>query len=110
MANQYHRLLDAQTVPADYVQPDEDVFDAGAFREIEANLQLIKAGSAGTIKIQTAAVRQPDAWVDAAGLSWSASGSGGLASSAHFLRYLRTVSDGAIAGSPACLIDIVCKN
>lgn len=64
MANQYHRLLDAQILPPNWVQPKEDVFDAGAWKEVEA----------------------------------------------HYLRYLRAVTDGAVAGAPAGLIDLVLKN
>ena len=110
MANQYHRLLDAQILPPNWVQPKEDVFDAGAWKEVEAHYRGIKTGSAGTVKLQTAAVNEPDAWVDVTGLSWSLSGTGGLASSSHYLRYLRAVTDGAVAGAPAGLIDLVLKN
>ncbi|MCB9780607.1 MAG: hypothetical protein H6742_18715 [Alphaproteobacteria bacterium] len=111
MANQYHRLLDARTLQADWTQDREEAFDGGAYRIIEAHCRSLKNGSAGNIKLQTAAVNETDAWVDISGAAWAADGTGPrLIYAEHYLRYIRAAADGSVAGDPVVLIDIVVKN
>ena len=108
-ANQYYRLLEPTNVIASWSQSRDEVFDAGAYNQVQAHCRVLKAGTAGTIRLQTAAVNEVDAWVDVTGLVWTLSGTGSLLTSVNFLRFLRVATDGAVAGGPVALIDLVLK-
>ena len=56
MASRYHRLLDLRKLAANMVQSRDQVFDAGAYRVLEIDCRVPVLGSAGTVKVQHAAV------------------------------------------------------
>jgi len=61
MASQYKRLLAPTTLTASMQPPLEMIFDAGAFQTLEVEVRVLKAGSAGKIKLQHAATGdEPD--------------------------------------------------
>lgn len=114
MASQSVRILDPQPLGASAEQPRDQVVDLGAYKQLVASCRVLKVGSGaggGRVKLQTAAVNEPGAFHDVAGLSWVVDGSatGGMASSGEFLRYVRWVTDAGVAGSPVVCIDVVAK-
>ncbi len=109
MASQYHRLMDPTTLKPNLQQDLQDVFDAGAFRVLEVDVRVLKAGSAGSLLLQHAAVNEEDAYRDLAGSSVSLTGSGAYFTIQNFLRFVRWRADGNVAGDPIPLIDTVAK-
>lgn len=110
MASLYHRFLPYQTVSASQTMTRDEVFDAGAYRVLEVQCRVVVAGGGGSIKLQHAAVNEPDAFMDVSGGSWNLNAtSKNYYSVTGFLRYLRWVTDGSVSGSPAVLIDIIAK-
>jgi hypothetical protein len=111
MASQYKRLLAPTTLSASMQPPLEMIFDAGAFQTLEVEVRVLKAGSAGKIKLQHAATGdEPDSWIDLASATVDLDAAG--ASYLHvasFLRYIRWVGDGSVAGSPVVQVDLVAK-
>lgn len=108
----YHRLLDAQSIADNFEQTRDEVLDAGAYRILEVHCRILSTTGTpdGTLKLQTAAVNEPEAWDDIAGASWSLNGSGGRPQITSFLRYVRAVVVSQSSGSAVALIDIVAKN
>jgi hypothetical protein len=89
------------------------VLDVGPYRKLDVQLRLVKAGTAGTVWLETAPVNETDAWQQVGG-SASMDGTGftngkKMVSSEDFYRFLRVVSDGAVAGSPVLTVDVVAK-
>lgn len=109
MASQYRRLLDVRKLTANLTQPREQVWDAGAYAHLELHCRVLVAGSAGTVVVQHAAVNEEDAFRDLASFALSGGTPGGYTSTDHFLRYLRWRTDGAVAGDPSALIDVMAK-
>lgn len=110
MASQYHRLLDPRVLYSNDVQDLREAFDAGAFKTLEIDIRILKSGSGGNLKLQHAAVNEPGAYRDLNGTSVAVTGTGNYVSVANFLRYIRWICDGAVAGDPVGLIDIVAKD
>lgn len=72
--------------------------------------RVLVAGGAGNLKLQHAAVNEPDAFTDVSGASWSLAATGNTYTSvSHFLRYLRWITDGSVSGSPAAILDLIAK-
>lgn len=110
MASQWKRLLDGATVTANWKQPKEDAFDAGAYRVLELQCRVVKPGTAGSILLEHAAVNDEAAFVALTGISWLADGSTGSFKAVNdFLRYVRVAGDNAVAGSPAVILDLIAK-
>lgn len=110
MASLYHRLVPLQTFGASQTQPRDEVLDVGAYTTLEIQLRVLVAGAAGNLKLQHAAVNEPDAFKDLSGASWALSATANnFTSITSFLRYLRWVTDGSVSGSPAALLDIIAK-
>lgn len=111
MAARSWRLLDLRKLTANLEQPRDQYVDAGAFVHLEVDVRVPAAGAAGTLKVQHAAVMEPDAFRDLPGMTFTLSGGspGGFASTDHFLRYLRWITDSAVAGNPQAIVDIVGK-
>lgn len=110
MASSSVRQLPVQTVIANLVQPREEVTDAGAYNKAQIQFRVLKAGSAGTVTLQHAAVNEPDAFKDVSGAQWNLNATtNSFTTVADFLRYLRVVSDANVAGSPVAMMDIILK-
>ena len=110
MASQYKRILDPRVLTADMTQPATDIWDAGAYRTLEVQARVVKAGTAGYLKIQHAAVNEEDAFRDLTGGNVGLSAVDNIYFSATgFLRYVRWVTDGAVTGSPVALVDVIAK-
>lgn len=110
MASLYHRLLPITSLTASQVQTRDEVLDIGAYRVLEIQVRVISAGTAGNLKLQHAAVNEPDAFKDLSGASFALTpASNQVMSISNFLRYLRWVTDNGVAGGPVALIDIVAK-
>ncbi len=109
MASRYWRILDLRKLTPSLEQPRDQYIDAGAFTHLEVDVRVVVAGTAGNLKLQHAAVNEPDAFRDITTLAWPLTGAGSFLSTDHFLRYVRWVTDGAVTGSPQAIIDIVGK-
>ncbi len=109
MASRYWRVLDVRKLTASLEQPRDQYIDAGAFAHLEVDVRVVVAGTAGNIKLQHAAVNEPDAFRDLATMSWPLTGAGSFLFTDHFLRYIRWVTDAGLTGSPQVIIDIVGK-
>ncbi|HJN75146.1 MAG TPA: hypothetical protein QGF58_14550 [Myxococcota bacterium] len=55
MASQVFELMLAQDVPANFIQPMEGVVDAGAYRQLNVDFNLIRAGTGGTLELEHSA-------------------------------------------------------
>lgn len=111
MASQSVRILDAQTLSASKSSPREQVLDLGAYKQLNVHGRILKAGSAGTLVLQHAAVNEDDAFVDLPDMSWdvSSTSNSSFEEASSFLRFVRWKTDGSVASSPVALIDIVAK-
>lgn len=111
MSNQYHRLLDARELTDNWVQDSDAVFDAGGYRVLEFQFRVLSSGTAGTLKVQHAAVNEPEAFTDLASMQVGLSATANLPLSCeNFLRFLRCVTTGSVAGNPVAMCDVVAKN
>ena len=109
MASETWRLLDPRVHGADDVQTLDLAFGGGAYSKLEIHVRILKSGSAGNIKLQHAAVNEEDAYIDLGTATWAVTGTGSHISVSSFLRYIRWVCDGSVAGTPVIMIDIVAK-
>lgn len=110
MASQYLRILPITGLTASQKQANADIIDVGAYTTLEFQARVLKAGGAGNVFVEHAAVNEPDAFTALSGATWSLSAtSNTLVSVTHFLRYLRWVTDSGVAGSPIALIDLIAK-
>lgn len=109
MVATYIRLLDPRVLGAGDTQDSKDAFDGGGYSKLELQCRILKSGSAGSIKLQHAAVNEEDAYIDLGSASWVATGSGGHISISNFLRFIRWAADGSVAGNPVVMIDLIAK-
>ena len=110
MASQYHRLIDSVMLKPNMTQSLRDAYDAGAFKQLEVQVRVLKSGTGtGNLKLQHAAVNEEDAYVDITGATWSLSGAGGFTPIPDFLRFIRWVTDNNVQGDPIVIVDIVAK-
>ena len=107
---EYHRLLEPNLLAASENSERDRVYDAGAYPRLYAQVRVVAPGSAGTIALQHAAVKEADAWLDLSGTSVNLNAlSNNYIEISGFLRYIRWTTDGAVAGSPKGIIDTVAK-
>lgn len=110
MASVYHRLMPFQTLAATQTMPRDEVFDAGAYTKLQIQTRVLVAGSAGNVKLQHAAVNEPDAFKDISGASWALNAtSNNFTTINDFLRYVRWITDNGVTGSPSVIIDFIAK-
>jgi hypothetical protein len=111
MASQVFELLLAQDVPANFIQPMEGVVDAGAYRQLNVDFNLIKAGTAGTLELEHSATLREEGFFPLGAISASLTGATGHTPKTveSFLRYVRAKSDGAVAGNPVMSVTLVAK-
>jgi len=108
---EYHRLQEPNALGPNQRSERDQVYDAGAFPKLQAQLRVVSAGTAGNIVLQHAAVMEPDAFTDIAGTSTALNAvSNNFYTVSNFLRYIRWVTDGAVAGNPKVIIDIMAKD
>jgi hypothetical protein len=109
MASQYRRLLDSRTMAASEKQLADDVFDAGAYRVLEMQVRVLKAGTAGNLQLQHAAVNSEDSWQNMGSAVAMTPTSIAFSTISDFLRYIRWTTDAGVAGSPVVVVDIIAK-
>lgn len=110
MAGRYDRMLDPRVVGPSEKSSRTEVLDLGPYSSVRAQIRVLKAGNAGTIYLQEAAVNEEDAFFTLSGttVNLNATANSIMSLSGH-LRYVRWCTDGAVAGSPVVLIDIVAR-
>ncbi len=89
-----------------------DAYDAGAFKQLEVQVRVLKKDTnptPGNLKLQHAAVNEEDAYVDITNATWSLGGAGGFTPIPDFLRFIRWVTDNNVQGDPIVIVDIVAK-
>ena len=109
MASQYFRLLDAMDLVASMTQPRDQVFDAGPYSKLELQFRVVRAGGAGTLQLQHAAVNEESAYIALGAPVALNATSNSHVSISNYLRYVRWTTNAAVAGSPAALIDVLAK-
>jgi len=111
MPNTYVRLMDPTPLAANAKSSRTEVADLGAETKARAQIRVIKAGSAGTIRLQEAAVNEDGAFVDIANSTVSlGTTSNTIVPISDFLRFIRWITDGDVAGNPVVIIDIIGKH
>ncbi len=111
MASATVRLMEPMTINGDGDQPSWEAFDGGNYTQLNLLLRVLKAGTAGTLRIQHAAVNRDDAFVDLVGTAVSLAGTGDtFVQVTAFLRYVRWRVDSGTAGSPMALVELVAKS
>jgi hypothetical protein len=109
MASQSRRILDSRTMAASEKQPAAEVADFGAYRVLEMQIRVPKAGTGGNLQLQHAAVNSEDSWQNlGAAIALNAT-SITFTTVSDFLRYVRWTSDAGVAGSPVANVDVIAK-
>jgi len=111
MASAYTRLLRARPLTSATTPDTSEAFDAGGYRVLCIQTRVLSAGSAGTLKLQHAAVNEDSAYKDlttftAVNLNATANDFQEVTS---FLRFIRWVTGTAPTGNPSAVIDVVAK-
>ncbi len=110
MSSSQWRQLPITTLTASQKQVSSEVVDAGAYTTLEIQARVLKAGGAGNMSLEHAAVNEPDAFTALTGASWAVNAALNTHTTiSHFLRYVRWSTDAAVAGGPVALIDIIGK-
>jgi hypothetical protein len=110
MSSKSIRILDGRTMGPSEKQPAAEVADLGAYRSLECQFRVAKAGSGGNAQLQHAPVNTEDAFQNlGSAVALNAAGPTYL-SVAAFLRFVRWVTDGAVSGSPVLTCDIIAKD
>ena len=111
MASMYRRLMDPETLAASETQKLSEAMDVGACSRLEIQARILKAGSAGNMILQHAAVNEESAYVALTGATWPCNAVSNTPTTiTSFLRYIRWAADSSVAGLPMGLIDIVAKD
>ena len=104
------RQMPITTLLASQKQVSSEVVDAGAYTILEIQARVLKAGGAGNMALEHAAVNEPDAFTALTGASWAVNATLNTHTTiSHFLRYLRWSTDVGVVGGPVALIDILGK-
>jgi hypothetical protein len=106
----YRRLLDLRTLLASEKQSMDDVLDAGAYRVLEIQHRVPKAGTAGNLQLQHAAVLSEDSFQNLGAAVALNATSITFITVSDFLRYIRWTTDAGVAGSPIANVDIIAKD
>lgn len=116
MAGQYARILDAQALSANLIQPREKWLDMGAYGKLEVQVRVVKAGTgdnaAAVLKLQHSPVMEDEAFSDTSvsvRVDSTAASTPTNIQVTSFSRYLRWVMGSAVAGSPVAIMDLVAK-
>lgn len=105
----YKRQLQPLTLSASFVQRDEDVTDFGSYSQLNVHCRILTAGSDGDVYLEHSATGEEGSFVQITSASWDLTTTGGFLSVSGFLRFVRVGTNGAVAGSPVALIDIIAK-
>lgn len=108
MSSYYKRLLDTRTINANEKSAPQDVMDVGAYTKMEIQPRILKAGTAGTLYLEHAAVLEEEAFAQLGTVPPGATSNTPL-SYTNFLRFLRWRSSSDVAGSPLGLVDVIAK-
>ncbi len=109
MASQYYRLLDAIALGTNDKSDREDIFDAGAYKNLEVQARVIKAGAAGSIQLEHSAVKESGSWLALGSAISLTATSNALISHSNFLRYVRWVVVGTVTDAPVAVLDVIAK-
>ena len=78
-----------------------EAWDAGAYRELQLQMRVLSAGTAGTVELEHAAVNEEDAYTAISGTSTSlTSAANSFKTVTAFLRFIRWSVDGNPTGNP----------
>ena len=94
--NAYYTLLDRQNVG---VSQNGDIVDLGAHNVLQIMFMRHTVGTAGVLKLQHSASTDAATFQDMDSFQLNASGSS-FVTRTSFLRYVRWVTDAAVAGGP----------
>jgi hypothetical protein len=108
MAGKYVRLMEPRSLVANEKQPRDQWLDLGAYKELNIHARLLKAGTAGNVLIQDSAVPEDDGFVRTIA-TISCQANTNPVTITGFLRNVRWIGDGSVAGAPVLLVDIVAK-
>ena len=108
MASLFGELLPPSQLSASQKMDTKDVLDLGAYSVLQIQPRVLTAGGAGNLKIQHSSRNIDGTFVDLASVALNAT-SNTLVTVTNFLRYVRWVTDGAVAGTPVAACDIVAK-
>lgn len=110
MSGVYRRLMNPTTIVANQKQDPTEAMDVGAATRVVVHLRVLKAGSAGNIRLEHAAVNEDSAYTPLTGATWAADGTTApVLGFTDVLRYLRWAGDGSVAGAPLVMADVVGK-
>ena len=105
----YYRLQDLTTVSANGAQRLEEAIDVGGYRTLIAQCRKPVAASAGTLKLQHAAVPEEAAFVDVSSPTFNLASAGNDVQVFNdLLRYVRWSVSG-LTGTSQFLVDIVAR-
>ncbi len=103
-------LLQPMTLTADWNQDQTEAVDLGGYTQLHLQINVLVAGTAGTIKIQHATRREKDWFEDIAGATVALNQSGPKTITvSSFSRFIRLATDGNVAGTPVAAGTIVAK-
>jgi hypothetical protein len=104
----YTRILDLQKVQANFRQTKTDVVDVGACSTLVFQVRVAKAGTAGALLLQEAAVNEDDAFINITGASLALNAtSNSKVVVSNPLRYIRVATDSNVASDPQVLVDLI---
>jgi hypothetical protein len=110
MASEYVRILDTRTLAANDAMPEKEALDLGAYRVLVVQIRVMKAGTGGAVKLQSSLTNEVGSFVDIPTLTWNVNAaSNTVTASGEYGRYVRWAADGAVAGGPVVLIDVLAK-
>jgi hypothetical protein len=110
MAASYRRILNTRKLGPSQVQAHDQIWDAGGGRVLEVAWRVVTAsGQAANLLIQTAAVNEDDAFVTIITIPLGAVAATTLASTDHFLRYIRWITDANVTSNPVAVVDAIAK-
>jgi hypothetical protein len=110
MASKAVRLMEPQSPAASTKQSRTEAQDFGAYRTLQVQPRVLKAGSGGNISLEHAAVNEEEAYTTISGTSVALNATSNTPITvSNFLRWVRWATDGSVAGTPLVLIDIIAK-
>jgi hypothetical protein len=103
--------LDATVLAPGDKQKVSEAMDVGTSSRVEIQTRILKAGTAGNLTLEHAAVNEEGAYTALTGASWACNATSNTPTTiTNFLRYIRWAAASSVAGLPVGLIDVVAKD
>lgn len=113
MASQSNELMSPRVIPSNYVQPDHEVLDLGAYKQLNAEIVVLTAGTGGAgekIVLQTAAVNEENRFQDVPTMEAVLNNVATVhVTTDQFMRYVRARANGVVTGTPVVTITTIGK-